>query len=113
MRAPASAANTPLFDYTLMPTHMRNPFDVAELQDIQLAEPFAFTKGCRTMKLPGRLWVDAHQFGTLLFDTETDPKQEHPMSDPDIEAKMIDHLVALMREGDAPREQYQRIGLGQ
>lgn len=36
--------NQPLFEYTLMPTHMRCMFSVVELQDIQLAEPFSFTK---------------------------------------------------------------------
>src|SRR5690606_23108258 len=54
MRAPVHADNRPLFDYTLMPTHMRNRFDVSELQDIELAEPFSFTKGCRVMRIAGR-----------------------------------------------------------
>ncbi len=54
MRAPARADNSPLFEYTLMPTHMRHRFTVEELQEIELAEPFQFTKGCRTMKIKGR-----------------------------------------------------------
>ncbi len=111
MRAPVHPDNGPLYDYTLMPTHMRAPFDVAELQDIQLAEPFTFTKGCRTMKLPGRQWLNAHEFGTLLFDNDTDPKQEHPLDDPAIEAQMIAHMTRLMQAGDAPLEQYERMGL--
>ena len=111
MRAPARPENAPLWDYTLMPTHMRHLFDPAELQDIQLAEPFPFTKGCRTMKLPARNWVNAHSFGTLLFDTQTDPAQEHPLSDPIIEQKMLDHLVGLMRANNAPSEQYERLGV--
>ena len=111
MRAPARPENTPLWDYTLMPTHMRHLFDPAELQDIQLAEPFPFTKGCRTMKLPARNWVNAHSFGTLLFDMQIDPAQEHPLSDPIIEQKMIDHLVGLMRANNAPSEQYERLGV--
>ena len=43
-RAPGRK-NEPCFEYTLMPTHMRSRFGVEELQDIQLAEPFAFTGG--------------------------------------------------------------------
>jgi chorismate mutase len=48
---------------------------------------------------------------TLLFDLQADPHQERPLSDPAVEQMMIDHLVRLMRENDAPPEQYQRLGL--
>jgi hypothetical protein len=43
------AGNTLLYNYTLMPTHMRSRFSVAELQEISLQEPFSFTKGVPTM----------------------------------------------------------------
>lgn len=113
MRAPATPANAPLYEYTLMPAHMRHTFAMEELQDIQLAEPFSFTKGCRTMKIGGRTdgWRDMHRFGTLLFDLETDPQQEQPLHDPDIEARMIALLVKLMKANDAPPEQFERLGL--
>ncbi len=111
MRAPANDKNDPLYEYTLIPTHMKRIFDVKELQDIQLEEPFRFTKGCRTMKIAGRSWVNAHLFGTLLFDLEKDPGQEHPISDPDVEAKMIQKMVNLMNENDSPADQFIRLGL--
>ncbi len=111
MRAPANDKNEPLYEYTLIPTHMKHIFDVKELQDIQLEEPFRFTKGCRTMKIAGRSWVNAHQFGTLLFDLKKDPGQEHPISDPDVEAQMIQKMVRLMKENDAPADQFIRLGL--
>lgn len=111
MRAPASKENSPLFEHTLMPTHMRHTFGMDELQDISLAEPFSFTKGCRTMRIPGRSWVDANGFGTMLFDLENDPAQEHPIEDPEIEERMVAHLTRLMRENDAPVEQFERLGL--
>jgi arylsulfatase A-like enzyme len=113
MRGPASPANRPLFEYTLMPMHMRHTFDVNELRDIGLAEPFPFTKGCRTMKIAGRNWpgLSGPIFDTLLFDLQTDPCQEHPLQDAAIEARMIEHLVRLMRENDAPAEQFERLGL--
>ena len=110
MRGPAHPENTPLYDYTLMPAHMRHTFSVGELQDIHLAEPFTFTKGCRTMKIaaaPGGV----HRFGTLLFDLATDPNQERPIDDPEIEQRMISLLLRLMRESGAPPEQYERLGL--
>ncbi|TFG73046.1 MAG: sulfatase [Anaerolineales bacterium] len=113
MRAPAAPANQPLNEYTLMPAHMRHTFDVSELQDIRLAEPFSFTKGCRTMKIDaGRDgWRDVFRFGNLLFDMEKDPAQEHPLEDPVIEKRMIELLIKLMWENDAPPEQFERLGL--
>lgn len=111
MRAPARPDNSPLYEYTLMPTHMRGMFGVSELQDIQLSEPFSFTKGCRVMQIRARPWVDAHQFGTMLFDTENDPAQNHPISNPEVERQMTEHMVRLMKENDAPAEQFERLGL--
>ena len=103
--------NKPLYEYTLMPTHMKEAFSPAELQDIQLQEPFAFTKGCRTMKIEGRSWGATTEFGTQLFDTATDPDQLTPLEDAEVETKMIGHLDRLMRENDAPPEQWERLGL--
>ena len=111
MRAPVHADNFPLYEYTLMPTHMRHRFTVEELQDITLAEPFSFTKGCRTMKIAGRSWATAHTFGTLLFDLENDPEQLHPIHDSAVEERMIRLMVQLMQQNDAPPEQYERLGL--
>ena len=111
MRAPVHADNSPLYEYTLMPTHMRHRFTVEELQDITLAEPFSFTKGCRTMKIAGRSWATAHTFGTLLFDLENDPEQLHPIHDSAVEERMIRLMVQLMQQNDAPPEQYERLGL--
>lgn len=111
MRAPVSPDNMPLFNYTLMPTHMRSRFPVDELQEIELAEPFSFTKGCRTMKIRSRRGLNMHQFGTMLFDVQADPTQQHPLNDPTVEARMIDLMLQLMRANDAPLEQYERLGL--
>jgi arylsulfatase A-like enzyme len=111
MRAPTHADNAPLFEYTLMPNHMRARFGVEELQDIQLAEPFDFTKGCRLMKVPGRGWARPHQFGTLLFDLANDPQQQQPIQNAEVEERLIRQMVALMQQNDAPPEQYTRLGL--
>jgi hypothetical protein len=86
---------------------------VGELQKIGLVEPFPFTKGCPTMQIAGRNWpgLSGPIFDTLLFDLQTDPQQARPITDPAVEAQMIAHLVRLMRENDAPPEQYARLGL--
>ena len=112
MRGPAREDNQPLFEYTLMPTHMRAPFTVEELRKgIELAEPFGFSKDCRTMKIPSGGRSAVHSFGTLLFDLEADPKQERPLEDPEVEKQMVEHLTGLMRACDAPSEQFERLGL--
>lgn len=111
MRAPIRPDNKPLFEYTLMPTHIRSHFGVDELRTAELAGPFDFTKGLRVLKVEARPWIKAHPFGTLLFDLHSDPRQESPMEDAGIEKMMIRHLVCLMRANDAPVEQYERLGL--
>ena len=90
MWAPANPASEPLYEYTLMTMHLRALFSTEELQGVQLAEPFSFTKGCRIMKIPGRAWADTHPFGTLLLDVELDPAQKNSLDDSEIETRMID-----------------------
>ncbi len=112
MRVPKED-NKPLFNYTHMPTHMKHTFSVKEMQELtELAEPFTFTKGCKTMKIPSDKKSSlSAKFTTKLFDLEADPRQEHPISDPEIEEKMIKHLIREMKKNDAPGEQYERLGL--
>jgi len=111
MRAPVHPDNTPLYDYTLMPTRMRRRFLADELQGATLAEPFPFTKGMPLLKTPTQAWIQAHEFGHLLFDLATDPQQAHPLQDAAIEERMIRLLVTRMQANAAPPEQYVRLGL--
>lgn len=113
MRAPANPENSPLYNYTLMPTHLRSFFTVAELKTAQLAPPFSFTKGVCPLKIQARSWVNAHSFGTLLFDLQTDPGQQNPINNPNVEAMMVQHLLRLMQANDAPPEQFERLGLAE
>lgn len=112
MRASATAENAPLYDYTLMPTHMRQLFTVEELQSIELCKPFAFTKGCQTMKIEKGTspWM-IPVFETLLYDLEQDAGQEQPIENNEVEQLMIANLINLMQHNDAPDEQYERLGL--
>ena len=111
MRAGPNPDNRPLFEYTLMPTHMRAPFAPQELQALELAEPFGFSKNCRLLKIRGRDWTNPHGFGTMLFDLQNDPGQNQPVQDEQVERMMTAHLLRLMGENEAPAEQYQRLGL--
>ncbi|RII17871.1 Choline-sulfatase [Streptomyces sp. YIM 130001] len=111
MRACASPDNAPLYEYTLMPTHMRGRFTPAELSEARLAAPFPFTKDCPVLQLPAHGQRNAHHHGSLLFDLEADAGQEHPLVDDELELRMADLTVRLMRSNDAPAEQFQRMGL--
>jgi arylsulfatase A-like enzyme len=109
MRAPRPGRNGPLYQYTQMPTHMRNFFSHEELASIELAQPFSFTKGLKTMRMD--VSRKKHDYRTLLFDINADHAQEHPLRDQAIEERMIGHLVRCMKDNDAPPEQFERLGL--
>ena len=111
MRASATDDNGPLFNYTLMPAHMRDMFPVQELAAAELASPFSFTKGCRLMRTPRLKPPPSISFETLLFDLEGDEWQRRPLSDAGVEDRMSGLMRGLMRDCDAPGEQYERLGL--
>jgi arylsulfatase A-like enzyme len=113
MRAPANRENVPLYEYTLMPTHMRDLFKTEELQELELAEPFRFTKGCRTLKTGASAFQmrNPFTFGTKLYDMQNDPHQENELNDPEVELRMIGALARLLTKLDAPEEQFERLGI--
>lgn len=109
MKAPKSIQNTPLYQYTLMPQHMNRPFGVDQMKTMEKFPPFTFTKGCPVMRIdcpPGEFG-----FPDLLYDLHADPDQQAPLEDEAIKQRMLDLLIKLMRENDAPKEQYERLGL--
>ena len=109
MKAPVN--NNPLYEYTLMPAHMRSMFAPDELQDIQLQEPFEFTKGCRTMKIQAKSAMnDPINFGTKLYNLKKDPKQENPVYDIAKETEMANKMIKAMHENDCPLERFERFG---
>jgi hypothetical protein len=116
MRAP-DPSNRPLYNYTVMPTHhMIGLFPTKELATATLAQPFTFTKNCPTLRTesarPAHVKsIEGEVAQTMLFDMEADPKQEHPLDNPAIEGRMIEHLKRLMNENDAPPEQLERLRL--
>jgi hypothetical protein len=74
-----------------------------------------FTKGVPVLRIPAvqpkNRDLVVQEMATLLFDLQSDPGQEQPIEDPEVEAMMVTHLVRLMQENDAPPEQYERLGL--
>ena len=111
MRSPVEADNSPLFNYTLMPYHVSSPYSVAELTQAELVDSFSFTKGCQLLRMPAETAHAQNSYGNLLFDLEQDPGQRSSLTDPQQEQRMADLMRALMRDCDAPAEQYRRLGL--
>jgi arylsulfatase A-like enzyme len=123
MRGIADPSNEPLYQYTLMPAHMRRMFTVEELQTAELVDPLPFTKGCKVLKVKSGIWDKRDSYSmsgystpdylgqNFLFDLTTDPEQLHPLQQPEIEKAMIAKMVRLMKENDAPPEQFKRLGL--
>ena len=115
MREPLEG-NYPLYNYTQMPTHMRCLFSVDEMKTAELHPGFSFTKGTPVLKISAVEDTSGDtsmkkSLGTVLYDLEKDPKQQQPIDDLKVENRMIQNMVRLMKENDAPEEQYQRLGL--
>ncbi len=112
MRAPISEENTPLMEHTFMPCDMRNMFGIERLKRQEPSREFSFTKGTVPNKYPSGFSVcRPYNFGTKLFDLEADPKQDKELSDTQVELRMMQNLVRLMVENDAPDDQFQRMGI--
>jgi hypothetical protein len=119
-RYPPDLASQEVYQYTVMPTHLKTFFTAEELAAAELARPFSFTKGAPLLKVPV---IDRspmyHNYGpgsllqnqTVLFDLRADPGQERPLQDPAVEARMTSLMRDLMAANDAPPEAFARIGL--
>ena len=112
MRAPQNTDNKPLYQYTLMPTHMRSHFAVDDFAHMQLAAPFSFQKGAQTMRIKNTTWVSRdRQFDTMLWDIHADPHQTEELADLEIEERLKATMVEHMKKADTPLEQFERLGL--
>lgn len=113
MRSPVSG-NQPRYEYTLMPTRhggRRAFINLDILQDAQLAPAFSFTKGVPVLKLKSMQPIPQASYPSLLFDLENDPDENHPVKNIVVEQEMIDAMIQMMKDNDAPKEQFERMGL--
>ena len=119
-RYPADLKGADLYQYTLMPAHMKELFSVAELADATLAPPMPFTKGVPLLRVPATPKSPVY-FGhgpggqqdtqTVLYDLAHDPGQVAPVRDAAVEARLVEAMARLMRANDAPAESFARLGL--
>ena len=115
--------NEPLYNYSLMPTHMRAMFSIEELQTAELSSPFSFTKGCQLIKTEGsydfafgrRVAKGTHipASETRLYDLVNDPNQVTPIDNPHLEHYFKAQIVQHLKDNDAPAEQYIRMGMSE
>ncbi|MFS2150793.1 sulfatase [Rhizobium sp. Rhizsp42] len=117
-RFPADLDNQEIFQYTLMPTHITQPFTPDELQASTLAAPFGWTKNVPLLKVPviERSPMYANygpgallEKDTRLYDLVSDPGQIAPLADPAVEKRMIELMSSLMRSNEAPSEAFERL----
>lgn len=85
----------------------------------KLCDGFAFAGGMPMLRIPARKAADGRVAGqgliedttTVLYDLASDPGQNSPLDDPDIIAKMEQHLSRLLLRNEAPPEAWRRLGL--
>lgn len=111
MRAAAKNCNGPLYEYTLMPCHMRGPFSKAELASAQMVPGFSFTDGVPLMKIEASGGNNSYWYGSRLYDLQTDPEQQNALDDLTECRRMAELLRQEMKKNEAPAEQFQRLGL--
>ena len=60
----------------------------------------------------GSCMYDDHlKYGDLLFDLQTDPREENPIQDPAVESRMVEAMSRLLHSSEAPPELYERIDI--
>ena len=119
-RYPFDLMEQEIFQYTLMPTHIRQMFTTEELAGATLAPPFPFSKGVPLLRVPVHRRSPLHRYygpgsmienDTRLYDLATDPGQLRRLADPALEARMTALMAARMTANHAPPEAFVRLGL--
>ena len=108
-----------LFQYTLMPSHMRTFFEAREFAGAQVVAPLPFTQGYPVWRLPVCKDAQANMTRryplldarTALFDLAADPAQRTPVTDARQEQRIRALICRLLAKNDAPAAIYSRYGL--
>lgn len=109
-----------LREYTLAPQHMTGPFTTAELKTATMVAGFDFTKGVPLMaidalpdakQVPMNDGLGFDESETRLYDLRTDQAQKAPVTDPEVQARLVAEAAAAFRAHDAPEETYDWYGI--
>ena len=94
-----------------MPVRMSSPFQVEELTNMSFTKEFTFSKGANVMRIPTTVHSRSFEQGTRLYDLKNDPEQLFPIKDEETERRLTLLMKQLMRQNEAPKEQYERMGI--
>lgn len=110
--------NSPLFEYAAIPTTIRhylgenNPLEIEVGRFLKRTSyPVFKVPISKAAILDGLGDMSSYTKDDLLFDIVNDPKQENPILNAEIEAKMKQALIAELKAFDAPAEQLIRLEL--
>ncbi|MGV3650356.1 MAG: sulfatase, partial [Devosia sp.] len=119
-RYPEEILSQELYQYTLMPAHMRQPFTREELAGAELVGGLVYARGVPVLRvpvIPSSPWYNSHG-PRVMEDTETaaydlvgDPGQLTPIADLGVLAGLAAQLAEQLGRNDAPQEVYRRLGL--
>jgi arylsulfatase A-like enzyme len=118
-RNPVNPDCGPLYAYTAMPIAGLNHWFPREVHEkMEMGRYFGHTYNMPLYRVPARGSVPRHLPGEpgyigrhQLFDILADPKQEHPLNDPDLEARFVERIAANLQACEAPAEQFSRLGI--
>ena len=108
-----------LFQYTLMPTHMRTFFEAIEFEGATFVDDVPYAGAFPVMRLPMQRDAKANMVARYplldardaLYDLPSDPRQEHPLDDPGRMARCRAEIARLLAQNAAPAEIYARFDL--
>ncbi|MCH6258658.1 sulfatase [Puniceicoccaceae bacterium K14] len=108
---------SPVYEYTLMPAHMHEPFATEDLGDsMSLVGPLSFTQSCQVLKIPAirspyRFDLNNIDLETRYYDLEKDPNQFERLKGDKVEAHLENLLKAALVEAGAPGELFDRLSI--
>lgn len=111
MRASVSPDNGPITIQTLDYSQLRGFLSKDVLDNMSLKTGNRFTNNFPYTEIPVSTYIDSYSVGHLLFDLEKDPQQNYPLNDEKIEKQMINKLIKMMDQVEAPESEYVRLGL--
>ena len=105
-----SQQNPDRYQYTLMPTHMRQFFSNEELQTATLHKPFDFTKDIPLLKI-NRIerktdggYKGFEDTKSALYNLQNDPGQLTPLVDEKKSNEYQQMMIDIINEYDPPKE---------
>lgn len=109
-RAAANEENEPLYDYCVTPTSLWNYFGRGK-EDVMEYGRFLPRTQHPVLKIPTGAKRGEMVSESKLFDIERDYGQAEPLQDKVTEKRLTELMIELMKETEAPEEQYTRLGL--